>query len=813
MLDRELTSTERQACDEALKRIAECGRRRSPVLNLSGLGLSILPAAIGQLAKLTELDASNNHLAALPPEIGQSPNLLRLDLSHNRLTALPQEIGQLAKLQSCDISNNPLTALPPAISRLACLTRLDVSNNTLANLPQEIGNLVRLTRLYLAHNRLTSLPSAIGQLACLTRLYLAHNRLESLPAETGQLASLTRLDLSNNMLESLPGEIGQLAKLTVLDLSENRLTGLPAELGQLAKLTVLWLGDNRLAVLPESLAELENLESLCLHGNPALHLSPAVLGADPRNTAGQASRLPGQTGFQPVDSSTDRRDALSSLTGGTPVFPTPRPASAKSILEFYFARLSGRTRPVNEARLILLGPAGSGKTSIVQAMRDLPFHEREESTPGIALSDMLLEPADGVPVTVHAWDFSGQEITRPLHPYFFSGRALYVVVLSGRDRRERDDAEQWLRLIRDCGADEHGNLPPVIVAMNQWNVPGCRPEVDRNALRDRYPFIRGFVEMDCKTKKGIPVLKAALCRELERMPWVREPFPDEWHAVRHTLAAGGNRWTHLTADAFRTLCADHGVRDQGQQDYLADFLHHLGTAVNFTHHPLLRDDTTLNPEWLTKHIYTLRQRAQLQAGILTRADLDLSFYQETDIAARDCLIRFLETIGVARETHAESGGLLVPAALPDNPPAPIDEFRNAEDATRFRYVYPSLPDSLIARLAARRFDFIEVVRERRQLWRHGLVLLRKGTRALVRTNPQTNELAVTVLGPNKLRRQFAALIRTEMGEIHAEIPCLDSAEEILSHGQWTAAPARREDPAKNTGPTLPANSGEGLDFS
>ena len=748
-----MTSTAQEACAEALKRIAECGRRRVTALDLDGLGLTTLPPHVAQLAKLTELHLANNRLASLPPEIGQCPNLVRLDLSHNRLTTLPPEIAQLEKLQSCDVSTNALACLPPEIGQLANLTRLDLSNNPLATLPPEIGGLTRLTRLYLAHNRLTCLPPAIGQLASLTRLYLAHNRLGALPPEIGDLASLTRLDVSHNLLDSLPAEIGWLAKLTVLELSNNHLSELPAELGQLAKLTVLWLAANRLTALPESLADLETLESLCLHENPGVHLSPAVLGADPRKV------VPGQTA-------------------------APRLAAAKSILEFYFARLSGRTRPLNEARLILLGRAGSGKTSIVQAMRDLPFHEREESTTGIALCDMTLEPADGAPVTVHVWDFSGQEITRPLHPHFFSGRAIYVVVLSGREHHERDDAEYWLRLIRDFGADDHGQLPPVIVAMNQWNVPGCRPDVDRGTLRDQYPFIRGFVEMDCKIKKGIPVLKAALCRELERIPWVREPFPEEWDAVRHTLAASAPPWTHLTSDAYRTLCAEHGVRDEGQQDYLADFLHHLGTALNFRHHPRLSDDTTLHPEWLTKHTYALRLRAQLHAGILTRADIELALYQDSDAPPRECLMHFLENIGIARKLHSETGSWLVPEALPESPPAPVDDFRDAEDAMRIRYIYQSLPDSPVLRLVARRYDFIEVVRERRQLWRHGVVLSRKGARALIRTNPQANELTITVLGPNKLRRQFASLIRTEIRDLHAEIPCPEPVEESLIRGEW-----------------------------
>jgi internalin A len=375
-----------------------------------------------------------------------------------------------------------------------------------------------------------------------------------------------------------------------------------------------------------------------------------------------------------------------------------------------------------------------------------------------------------------------------LHPLFFSDRCVYVVVLAGRGHREREDADYWLRLIREFGSDAQGQGPPVIVAMNQWNVPGARPEVDRGALRDQYPFIRGFVEMDCKNRKGIPVLKTALCRELERMPWVHEPFPDEWDAVRRTLADGGMPWTHLSYDGFRELCVEHGVSDQGQQDYLADFLHHLGTALNFREDPRLHDDTLLRPAWLTRHAYALHHRAQWQAGVLTRADLAMTLYPESDEAARACLLHVLEGLGLVRELRSEAGGWLFPAALADAPPSPPDAFRDADQAEHIRYIYQELPDGLVAGIIARRYDFVEEAKARKQQWRDAVVLLRKGARAWIRTDPQHRQVLVTVIGPHKPRRQFAALCQAEMHDIHATIAGPGPSVEILIDGVWVPAP-------------------------
>jgi hypothetical protein len=780
MPDPDTTAVEQQAHDEALKRIGDCARRRSTVLSLSGLGLPSLPPRLGQLAKLTELDLSNNRLRTLSPELAQLTQLTRLDLSNNRLHTLPQELGQLANLTLFYLSNNQLGALPPELGQLARLTRLDLSSNPLATLPPELGQLASLTRLDLSNNRLAALPPEFGQLASLARLYLTNNPLGTLPPELGQLASLTRLYLSNNHLTSLPPELGQLTKLTVLDLSNNRLgalpvelgrlvsltdldldnnllSSLPPELGQLAKLTVLRLTANRLATLPESLRDLVGLERLFLHDNPGLQLSPAVLGSDPRKD--QAPRL----------------------------------AAAKAILDFYFARQTGQARPLNEVKLHLLGRTGAGKTSIVQALRDLPFRDWVESTAGIALSEWTMDDCGGGAVTAHVWDFSGQPISHVLHPFFCCARSLYVLVLAGgREHNARDDADFWLRLIQASGSDDPGDGPPVIVVLNKWNVPGCRPEVDRVALRERYPFIRGFVEMDCKAKKGVPALKAALGRELERMPWLREPIPEAWDAVRRALAADGTQREHLTHSEYRALCVAQGVTDEGQQDYLSEILHHLGVALIYRNDPSLDESAVLQPEWLTKSLYPLLLRAEKRAGVLQQADVDGVLQSTTAESSRTYLMERLECLGIACALQTAGGATwLVPQALPDTPPAGLEDFRDAAEAIRLRYTYQVLPATLVARIIARRHAFIEELREQKLQWRDGVVLIRKGARVLIRAVPQDRQVLLTVIGPRKARQQLAGLCQAEMQEIHAGIPALEPLAETHLRGAWLATPTQR----------------------
>ena len=170
--------------------------------------------------------------------------------------AVPAEIGRLSALRELNLGDNELTSLPAEIGRLTSLRDLFLIGNQLTSVPAEIGQLTALQRLYLHGNRLTSVPAEIGQLTSLRELFLHGNQLTSVPADIGQLTALRKLTLNDNQLTSVPAEIGQLTSLRELYLSDNQLTSLPAEIWQLTSLEYLDLEDNELTILPAAIREL-----------------------------------------------------------------------------------------------------------------------------------------------------------------------------------------------------------------------------------------------------------------------------------------------------------------------------------------------------------------------------------------------------------------------------------------------------------------------------------------------------------------------------------------------------------------------------
>jgi leucine-rich repeat protein SHOC2 len=161
--------------------------------------------------RVVKLDLEDFSLTgAVPAEVGRLSALIQLNLNSNQLTSVPAEIGQLTALRELNLNSNQLTSVPAEIGQLAALEWLDLSENQLTRVPAEIGQLTSLTWLNLYDNKLTSLPAEIGQLISLRELRLYDNQLMRVPAEIRQLTSLRELSLGGNKLTTLPAAIRKL---------------------------------------------------------------------------------------------------------------------------------------------------------------------------------------------------------------------------------------------------------------------------------------------------------------------------------------------------------------------------------------------------------------------------------------------------------------------------------------------------------------------------------------------------------------------------------------------------------------------------
>ena len=627
----------------------------------------------------------------------ESTGAKRLDLSRMGLAALPEAIGQLSQLRELHADMNQLTALPEAIGQLSQLQNLDLFGN-----------------------QLTALPKGFGQLTQLQYLVLSGNQLTALPEWFGQLAKLQKLDLDNNQLTALPEAIGQLSQLRYLYLDNNQLTALPETIGQLSQLRYLYLNNNRLTALPEALRNLERLERLFLHGNDGLGLPPEVLGP---------------TWQESIDKNTT-------------------PAKPAAILEYYFGLRAGK-RPLNEAKLILVGHGGVGKTSLVERLVHDRFRRDEKKTEGIRITQWPVRLDGDEEVRLHVWDFGGQEIMHSTHQFFLTERSLYLVVLNGRQGHEDHDAEYWLNLVKSFAEDS-----PVIVVLNKMTEQPF--DLNRRGLKEKFPAIHDFIETDCADRTGIDKLLKAIRRETDRLEHLRDAFPASWFAIKDHLSR--MRKNFVPFDKYRKMCARHGEKGEGAQESLASALHCLGIALNYRDDPRLRDTHVLNPHWVTNGIYTILNAKQLaeQKGVIrieqVAGILDAKKYPA---GMHGFLFDLMRKFELCFSFPGDEGRYLIPELLDKDQAAKADAFKPAA-CLNFQYHYPVLPEGLVPRFIVR----THVLSTGLPRWRTGVIPEFEGNRALVKADVQDRKILISVAGPAKGRRRLLAIIRSHFEHIH-----------------------------------------------
>jgi internalin A len=745
-----------QALREAEDRILESGKTAAPDLNLSNLGLldlteslgdlrqlqslnlrgnklTILPDCIAQLTRLQTLDLRYNRLTTLPEWLGQLRHLQNLDVSYNQLTKLPDSLGRLSRLQRLDVSSNQLNGLPEALGQLTQLHRLDVSKNKLTALPDSLGKLIQLPTLDLRDNRLTMLPESLGELTALQNLDLRHNQLRTLPKSLGQLTQLQHLHVPNNQLRVLPESLGALTQLQTLDVVNNQLTMLPESFGKLTQLQALYAYDNQLTALPESMRRLTSLKRLYLHRNNSLGIPPEVLG--PTWKA---------------------------------VLEAAPPASPASILDYYFRTRRDR-RPLNEAKLILVGRGGVGKTCLIKRMLFETFNEHEQETPGIEIQPWEVTLPDGDKVRLHVWDFGGQEILHATHQFFLTERTLYLLVLSGREGKPGHDAEYWLQLIRSFGGDSK-----VIVALNKSVQHPF--DVNRGFLLEKYPAIVDFVKTDCEDGNGVTTLKELILRQTEALEHRKVAFPTDWFAIKERLA--GMKENFVTWEKYQEICRDLGEAEAQAQRDLAVYLHILGIALNYRDDPRLKDTHVLNPRWVTEGIYPLLRARQVgeRRGVLEAADLGAVLdAQAYPSSKHDFLLRLMERFQLCFKLPGNRERYLVPELLGENQP----DIKAVLEAPGlgFQYQYEVLPEGLLPRFIVQTHTYSEANPHWR--WRTGVVLNWNDCRAVVRADYRERRVDIHVTGQVEARRrELLAVARAAFEEQHRDLNGLAVGERV-----------------------------------
>lgn len=362
------------------------------------------------------------------------------------------------------------------------------------------------------------------------------------------------------------------------------------------------------------------------------------------------------------------------------------------LVRAHFADLNHGKQLDTERKVLILGNGGVGKTQLARRLQGLPFNPSISTTHGIELGSTSVSLSTSEePVSLHLWDFGGQDIYHGAHSLFLQREAIYLIlwnpnyetgiqVEDGLEMQHRP-LTYWLDFIHSVA----GHDAPILVIQTQCDRASDR--VSRPpANLDRFLYNR-ILACSAATNQGIKAvfveLEDALKYLLEQRGFdeIGVGRVSVRQRLRALLAEDQSRHRRdqqnhtLTVNQFTLLCQEVG----GVSDPMAllDLLHNTG--VVYYRKNVMRDRLVLNQNWALEGIYSLFHRQKTLptlkklGGKFTRSDLDCMIWGDYSVEEQNLFLEVMQACGMCfptRQIQHDEGLIqefIAPDLLPENP--------------------------------------------------------------------------------------------------------------------------------------------------
>lgn len=722
----------------ALERIRSAKENVFPILDLSHLGLKVIPKEIVELAELTHLYLQGNaieEVTVLEPLI----KLKLLSLGNNQLIEVPTF---LLKLDIPILWDEDYT-IYPSINIVVFTELLAGAIVSTLSLYEALSSQDLDLSRALAHS--LNLIRALDQARALDRVRAISLDLPSIRNQATFLARGLERALSRDLERDTSRE-----RELALFLAREQGRALSQGLGLFAELDLIAIRDISLD-LSKALARLQgSLQDRDL----SLAVGLALSLKDGRKWVHHYGVY---------------------LYKNPVITPPPEIIKqGKDAISTFFRDFLDK-ESLNEVKVILVGEGASGKTSLVKRLLNGSFDKKEPQTHGIKISKQSFQYQEQN-FTVNFWDFGGQEIMHATHQFFLTRRCLYVLVL---DSRKDEKAEYWLNYIQSFGGDA-----PVLVVLNKTD-ENPSFDVNRKFLSKKYENIQSYYKVSCRTDEGIVDLRQALMHHLWNLELRNTALPKGWFKVKKHLES--MQKDYINYATYQSICGKNHVHNAVSQRVLLELLNDLGVVLNYEQ---LRwyDTQVLNPLWLTNAVYRIINSPILAKsnGKFNINDLDaiindpryqkenpehwtniFRFWKPEEKLLQFPEEKFLFIVAMMKKFELlfqiDEFHYLIPALLSDHENS--YKFDTADPTLVFVIEYLDfLPTSIVPRLMVKLHKYIY----KDQVWKTGMVLqetLLFHSIANIILDRDSKKIHIEIQG--KRNRDFLTVIRETLKEINA----------------------------------------------
>jgi len=629
------------------------------------------------------------------------------------------------------------------LNRNSKVTGLGLSGCEIKDLNRIISplkDLTDLTELNLSSNQLSDI-SPLKDLTNLTVLYLSYNQLSDI-SPLKDLTNLTELYLSSNQLSDI-SPLKDLTNLTVLDLRSNQLSDI-SPLKDLKKLNILDVRNNPIEELPAWITDFN------------MDFQLKEYGAD----EGYVNFYDNPLKSPPVEIVRQGKEAVRN----------------------YFEQLERQGKDkIYEAKLMLVGEPGSGKTTLMNLLFDKKFpvpNNKQKSTLGIEVrQNWTFNVDDKKDFRAHIWDFGGQQIQYMLHQFFLTSDCVYV--LMAEKRRELANFDYWLNIINILGKNS-----PVVTLFNETNI-----EFVASFIYDEKKYRNLFSELSLERldvnlaniKDGrFDVLLNTIKNKLRNLELIGNEVPARWVDIRKELEQRREK-KHIHINEYFEICRNFEIEKEADQTLILRYFHLLGIVLHFCEDENLCDTLFLDPNWTVDAVYSVLANKDIEKrhGFIEKSDIDKIWSgKKYGFEERAKLLQLMlkDNFELCFKLPGTKDKYIVPLLLsPQKPEYDWDDNNNLH----FRFQYPFMPKGIVSRLIVRMHEYIDQGR----VWKQGVVFRKNGASAQVIEEKTVKEglkiIEIRLRGTPNSRKDFLTVIREEINKIQkSSFPNLPHSEMI-----------------------------------
>ena len=244
-----------------------------------------------------------------------------------------------------------------------------------------------------------------------------------------------------------------------------------------------------------------------------------------------------------------------------------------------------------------------------------------------------VQETKATPIFLDIWDFAGQHLYYATHPFFFTLRAIYLLVYNlskelnslaepcvrhgVRDKKLKnlsnetnlDALQSWLVSVHSIRRPEKQQcettsyLRPPVILVGTHADQKSRKEIEESAnliqdqIEDKKYYehvILPFLAVDNKQATGIKELRAKVEEVLQEEPYIDEELPVKWSNFEKVVKVKVQQdECHMKMEEVHQLARSKCfIRDDTELETMLNFYHDLGVIIRH------RDTVVLQRQWL-----------------------------------------------------------------------------------------------------------------------------------------------------------------------------------------------------------------------